>query len=426
MAYTTIQLSIDSGVAIVTLNRPDKRNAVSFALVEELLKALDETEQSPAQVLILTGAGKAFCAGLDLDELKNLLGKTRDENVEDSKRMARIFRRIYDFPLPTIAAVNGAAIAGGTGFATMCDFTLAVPEAKFGYTEVRIGFVPAIVSSMLVWQVGHKIARDLLLTGRQFDATEAHRYGLVNEVVEPSLLMTRARALAAQLMENSPSSMRATKRLINGFIAGQLDSQIEQAVQDNASIRTTADFREGITSFLEKRNPLERQVSEGKNHTGAVCESRVRVRYAETDQMGVVYHANHFIWFEIGRVDLMRTLGFTYRDMERDHGCFIPVVDARCRYKGPARYDDELIVRTHLKNVRSSVIHFGYELVRAADGELLAEGETTHMIMDSKMKVSPLPANILKVFRKRRESKLTSLNLAIRKRTVFERSSHQR
>jgi methylglutaconyl-CoA hydratase len=255
MAYTTIQLSIDSGVATVTLNRPDKRNAVSFALVEELLKALDEVEQSPAQVLILTGAGKAFCAGLDLDELKNLLGKTRDENVEDSKRMARIFRRIYDFPLPTIAAVNGAAIAGGTGFATMCDFTLAVPEAKFGYTEVRIGFVPAIVSSMLVWQVGHKIARDLLLTGRQFDATEAHRYGLVNEVVEPSQLMTRARALAAQLMENSPSSMRATKRLINGFIAGQLDSQIEQAVQDNASIRTTADFREGITSFLEKRKP---------------------------------------------------------------------------------------------------------------------------------------------------------------------------
>ena len=135
-----------------------------------------------------------------------------------------------------------------------------------------------------------------------------------------------------------------------------------------------------------------------KRSDGAVSESRVRVRYAETDQMGVVYHANHFIWFEIGRVDLMRQLGFTYRDMERDHGCFIPVVDARCRYKAPARYDDEIIVRTHLKNVRDSVIHFGYELVRA-DGELLAEGETTHMILDAKMKVVSLPANILKVFR---------------------------
>jgi methylglutaconyl-CoA hydratase len=255
MTYTTIQLSLDAGVATITLNRPEKRNAVSFALVEELLAALDEIEQSSAQVVVLTGAGKAFCAGLDLDELKNLLGKTQDENVEDSSRMGRIFRRIYDFPLPTIAAVNGAAIAGGTGFATMCDFTLAVPEAKFGYTEVRIGFVPAIVSSMLVWQVGHKIARDLLLTGRLFDAAEAHRYGLVNEVVEPERLMTRARELAGQLMENSPTSMRATKRLINGFIAGQLDQQIGQAVQDNARIRTTADFREGITSFLEKRKP---------------------------------------------------------------------------------------------------------------------------------------------------------------------------
>jgi methylglutaconyl-CoA hydratase len=255
MEYKTIALSFDSGVATITLNRPEKRNAVSFALVDELLAALDEVEQSSARVVILTGAGKAFCAGLDLDELKNLLGKTNEENVEDSSRMGRIFRRIYDFPLPTIAAVNGAAIAGGTGFATMCDFTLAVPEAKFGYTEVRIGFVPAIVSSMLVWQVGHKIARDLLLTGRLFDAAEAHRYGLVNEVVEPERLMTRARELATQLLENSPSSMRATKRLINGFIAGQLDQQIGQAVQGNARIRTTADFREGITSFLEKRKP---------------------------------------------------------------------------------------------------------------------------------------------------------------------------
>src|SRR6202142_598256 len=219
MEYKTIQLAFDSGVATITLNRPDKRNAISRALVEELLAALDEIQKSSAQVVILTGAGKAFCGGLDFDDLKALLGKTPDENVQDSSRMARIFRRIYDFPRPTIAAVNGAAIAGGTGFATMCDFTLAVPEAKFGYTEVRIGFVPAIVSSVLVWQVGHKIARDLLLTGRLIDAAEAHSFGLVNEVVEPPRLMARARELATQLMENSPSSVRQTKRLINGFIS---------------------------------------------------------------------------------------------------------------------------------------------------------------------------------------------------------------
>ncbi len=156
MKYKTLELVYDSGIVKITLNRPHKRNALSFQLLEELLNAFEEIEHSNAQVVILTGAGKAFCAGMDLDELGTLTGKSHDENVQDSRRMARIFRRLYDFPKPTIAAVNGAAIAGGTGLATMCDFTLAVPEAKFGYTEVRIGFVPAIVSSILVWQVGHK------------------------------------------------------------------------------------------------------------------------------------------------------------------------------------------------------------------------------------------------------------------------------
>src|SRR3989440_8176564 len=211
MDFETLLLAYDSGTAKITLNRPEKRNALSFQLLTDLLRALDEVEKSSAQILILTGAGKAFCAGMDLEELKTLTGKSHAENVADSARMAGIFRRLYEFPKPTIAAVNGAAIAGGTGLATMCDFTLAVPEAKFGYTEVRIGFVPAIVSSILVWQVGHKIARDLLLTGRIFDATEAHRFGLVNEIVAAERLISRAREVAGQLTENSPSSVRATK-----------------------------------------------------------------------------------------------------------------------------------------------------------------------------------------------------------------------
>jgi methylglutaconyl-CoA hydratase len=256
MTYKTLQLTHDSGIATITLNRPDKRNAISFELVKELMAALDEIEKSQSNVLIITGSGKAFCAGMDLEELKSLLDKTHEENVKDSARMATLFRRLYDFPKPTIAAVNGAAIAGGTGLATMCDFTLAVPEAKFGYTEVRIGFVPAIVSSILVWQVGHKIARDLLLSGRLFDASEAHRYGLVNEIIPSDKLLDRARELAGQINENSPSSVRATKKLINSFIAPQLDDQIAAAIEDNARIRTTADFREGISSFLEKRKPI--------------------------------------------------------------------------------------------------------------------------------------------------------------------------
>jgi methylglutaconyl-CoA hydratase len=255
MTYSTIQLVIDGPLATITLNRPEKRNAISFEVIEDLVRALDEVAKSPAHILILTGAGKAFCSGMDLENLKSLLGRTPEQNVEDSRKMVQLFRTLYEFPLVTIAAVNGAAIAGGTGLALLCDFTLAVPEAKFGYTEVRIGFVPAIVSTFLLRQVGEKHARDLLLTGRIFDADEALRLGLINEIVPSDKLLLRARELASLLVENSPSSLRATKKLLTDHARADLDTQIEAAVQENAGIRSTADFREGISSFLEKRKP---------------------------------------------------------------------------------------------------------------------------------------------------------------------------
>jgi len=256
MSYSTIQLAYDGRVATITLNRPDKRNAISFELIDDLLKALDEVSQSDAIILILTGAGKAFCSGMDLENLKGLLGRTPEQNLQDSQTMVRLFRTLYEFPKVTIAAVNGAAIAGGTGLALLCDFTLAVPEAKFGYTEVRIGFVPAIVSTFLLRQVGEKQGRDLLLTGKVFGAEEAARMGLITEIVAPDRLMTRSRELAALLMENSPASLRATKQLLTDHARAELDAQIEAAVRENAAIRTTADFREGISSFLEKRKPV--------------------------------------------------------------------------------------------------------------------------------------------------------------------------
>jgi methylglutaconyl-CoA hydratase len=256
MTYNTIQLAYDGALATITLNRPDKRNAISFDLIDDLLRALDEVAKSDAIILVVTGAGKAFCSGMDLENLKVLLGRTPEQNLQDSQTMVQLFRAIYEFPKVTIAAVNGAAIAGGTGLALLCDFTLAVPEAKFGYTEVRIGFVPAIVSTFLLRQVGEKQARDLLLTGRLFDAEEAARMGLVREIVPADKLMTRARELATLLMENSPSSLCATKQLLTDHARAELDAQIESAVRENAAIRTTADFREGIVSFLEKRKPV--------------------------------------------------------------------------------------------------------------------------------------------------------------------------
>src|SRR5271154_5435408 len=255
MIYKTIQLAYDSGVATITLNRPDKRNAISFELIDDLLRALKEVEVSNAIVLIVTGAGKAFSSGMDLENLKTLIGRTPEQNLQDSQTMVRLFRSLYEFPKVTIAAVNGAAIAGGTGLALLCDFTLAVPEAKFGYTEVRIGFVPAIVSTFLLRQVGEKHARDLLLTGRIIGAEEAARMGVINEIVAPEMLMARARELAGTLMENSPGSLRATKKLLSDHARNDLDTQIDAAVRENAAVRSTADFREGISSFLEKRKP---------------------------------------------------------------------------------------------------------------------------------------------------------------------------
>ncbi|MGC2475418.1 MAG: enoyl-CoA hydratase-related protein [Candidatus Sulfotelmatobacter sp.] len=256
MGYKTIQIAYDGKLATLTLNRPDKRNAISFELIDDLLQAVDEVAKSDAIVLIVTGAGKAFCSGMDLENLKALLGRTPEQNVQDSETMVQLFRSIYEFPKVTIAAVNGPAIAGGTGLALLCDFTLAVPEAKFGYTEVRIGFVPAIVSTFLLRQLPEKQARDLLLTGRIFESEEALRLGLISEIVPADKLMERARELAATLMENSAASLRATKQLLTDQARDELDAQIGGAVRENAAIRSTADFREGISSFLEKRKPV--------------------------------------------------------------------------------------------------------------------------------------------------------------------------
>src|SRR6202521_765521 len=196
MSYKTLHFAYDSRIATITLNRPDKRNAISYELIEDLLAALDEVANSSALVLILTGAGKAFCSGMDLENLKALEGRSPEQSLKDSETMARLFRSLYDFRRPTIAAVNGPAIAGGCGLATLCDFTLGVPEAKFGYTEVRIGFVPAIVSTFLLRQIGEKHARDLLLTGRIIGADEAHRIGLINEIVPAEKLGQPAAAFA--------------------------------------------------------------------------------------------------------------------------------------------------------------------------------------------------------------------------------------
>ena len=254
--YSTLLVDISGPIATMTLNRPDKRNAISDTMIAELQTALDEIEKSHARVGILTGAGTAFCSGMDLAMLSAIAEHSPAENQEDSRRMARMLRRIWSFPRPLIAAVNGAALAGGCGIATLCDFTLAVPGAKFGYTEVKIGFLPALVSVFLIRQIGEKHARDLLLTGRIMEAEEARAIGLVNEIVPADKLLTRARELADLLIAASPASLSRAKRLMTSAAASAVDHDLERAILENARIRCTPDFKEGLASFLEKRKPV--------------------------------------------------------------------------------------------------------------------------------------------------------------------------
>jgi methylglutaconyl-CoA hydratase len=255
MAFDTLKLEQQDQIATITLTRPEKRNAISAQMIQELLAALDEAEAGAARVVIITGSGKAFCAGMDLDGLRAVATQSPEGNLTDSRNMAKMFQRIYAFPKPVISAVNGAAIAGGCGIATLADFTLAAPRAKFGYTEVKIGFIPALVSVFLRRQVGEKQATDLLLTGRIIDAAEALRIGLVTEVVPADNLIERAREIATQLIAASPTSIARTKRLLHRYDEAAIQAEIDLATRENADIRATADFREGVASFLEKRDP---------------------------------------------------------------------------------------------------------------------------------------------------------------------------
>jgi methylglutaconyl-CoA hydratase len=251
LSYATILVWDAGWVRTITLNRPERRNAMTPEMQTELIAAFEDAGASDCRVVVLAGEGEAFCAGLDLSVLQAANEKSAAEHREDAERVAKLFRTLYELPKPTIAAVQGAAVAGGTGLATICDFTLAVAGAKFGYTEVRIGFVPALVSAYLGLQIGDKAARGLLLTGRLFDAVEGYRLGLVTEVVED--LPGSVKALAERLVTNSPASLSATKKLMAAQHRAWLDAAVEMAMAANAAARETADFREGVAAFLEKR-----------------------------------------------------------------------------------------------------------------------------------------------------------------------------
>jgi methylglutaconyl-CoA hydratase len=256
LSYKTILVEESGSIRTITLNRPERRNAITLEMQTELIHVLEDAASKGCHVVVLVGAGEVFCSGMDLSALHAAADESAAQHRADAELITRLFLTLYQMPMPTIAAVHGAAIAGGAGLAFLCDFTLATREAKFGFTEVRIGFVPALVSAFLALQIADKRSRDLLLTGRIFDAEEAYRLGLVNEVVAPEELMQRVRALTNVLIANSPQSLKSTKLLMAQQNSTRLSAAIAQALEANALSRKTADFREGITAFLEKRKPV--------------------------------------------------------------------------------------------------------------------------------------------------------------------------
>ena len=249
-----IHYSVKDRLGYIRLNRPEKRNALNFETVAELREAFGQAAADEnVKVIILGGEGKAFCAGADLAYIQQLQQNTYEENLEDSRHLKELFYQIYTHPKVVIAQVNGHALAGGCGLATVCDFSFAVPEAKFGYTEVKIGFVPAIVMQFLIRKIGEGKARELLLSGKVISAEEAKVYGLINEVVEAPELENRVGEFAQELCRNnSGESMGLTKQMMAEVQGKGLETVLEYAAAQNARARSTGDCKKGITAFLNK------------------------------------------------------------------------------------------------------------------------------------------------------------------------------
>lgn len=253
MKQLLVNYELKPPAVILTLNRPDKRNALNRQLITELGTAFDHANKDPAgRVVILTGAGSSFCAGMDLSELLETLDKPNETELvqEDAQRLSHLYDKIFNLPKPTIAAVNGPAMAGGAGLVTVCDLALASPTAKFGYPEVRRGLVAAMVMPHLLRHVGERAARDLLLRGDIIDAMAAWRVGLINEVVSGDL-MTAALEWAKSLAQSGPHALATTKALLAKF-AGPEDARAE-AAKGSAFARLTVECKEGLKAFLEKR-----------------------------------------------------------------------------------------------------------------------------------------------------------------------------
>jgi methylglutaconyl-CoA hydratase len=243
-------------IGTITLNRPEKRNALNQEMVDALKQAFAKAAADPeAKVIVLRAQGEAFCAGADLGYMQQLQKFSYEENLADSLNLMELYHLIYTTPKLVIACVEGHALAGGSGLVTVCDMAYAVPEAKLGYTEVRIGFIPALVSTFLVRKIGEGKARDLLFTGRIILAAEAASLGMISRVVPRETMNAELKVLTDQLLTNaSAQSLAATKKLLEQVQDLPLREALELAARENAAARGTEDCKRGIAAFLEKKD----------------------------------------------------------------------------------------------------------------------------------------------------------------------------
>jgi methylglutaconyl-CoA hydratase len=254
MEEPLVLYSVGDRVATITLNRPEKRNALNPEMVSLLTEhMLAAAADENVKVIILKANGNTFSAGADLAYLHELQHYTYEENLADSQHLRHLLSSIYSLPKVVIAQVEGHAIAGGCGLTTVCDFVFSIPEANFGYTEVKLGFVPAIVSCFLMRKTSETIAKQLLLTGEVFNARQAYDYGLINYVTNKENIDQKARDFALNLCNTtSANSLMVTKQLIAQTTNPGLAQSLELAVQLNAQVRNSEDFKLGIASFLRK------------------------------------------------------------------------------------------------------------------------------------------------------------------------------
>ena len=256
MGFQTVEVKTEDQVAWVALNRPEVRNAFNEVMIAELIQVLDRVENDDSvRVLVLTGKGKAFCAGADLNWMKKMKNFTVEENYEDALELARLMYKLYRLPKPTIARVNGASIGGSNGLVAACDLVIASHRAEFSLSEVKIGLVPACIGPYLLKKTGEAACRELFLSGERISAGRAGELGLVNEVVTHVNLTTRVREKISNLLTSGPHALAVSKDLLGKISEMPLSEAKDYTARVIAELRVGDEAQEGMTAFLEKRKP---------------------------------------------------------------------------------------------------------------------------------------------------------------------------